>query len=186
MFDKSTTRGDLLVDIGFEFETSKRDYKQEEEEDDEPMINLVNPNFEPDEAVGHELAARALQTRNVVSNSAVTVNMQRSVKEDHCHVQKSDTKRNATVWRKLITVLVLCILFMIAEIVGGIMAGSISIMTDAAHMAADIAGFFFSIVAIYVSDKGKFFLSNLEKIFFLNQIFEFLTYKFDKNQIRRN
>ena len=158
MFDKSTTRGDLLVDIGFEFETSKRDYKQDEEEDDdEPMINLVNPNFEPDEAGrGHELAARSLQTKNVVSNSAVSVNMRRPVKEDHCHVQKSDTKRNATVWRKLITVLVLCILFMIAEIVGGVLAGSISIMTDAAHMAADIAGFFFSIVAIYVSGKGKF------------------------------
>jgi zinc transporter 2 len=42
---------------------------------------------------------------------------------------------------------------MIGEIVGGIIAHSIAIQTDAAHMAADIAGFFFSIVALYISNK---------------------------------
>lgn len=42
---------------------------------------------------------------------------------------------------------------MIGEIVGGIIAHSIAIQTDAAHMAADIAGFFFSIVALYISKK---------------------------------
>jgi hypothetical protein len=77
---------------------------------------------------------------------------------DHCHVLKNnsllDKKRNANVWRKLITVLIMCVLFMIGEIVGGIIAHSISIQTDAAHMAADIAGFFLSIVAIYMSGKG--------------------------------
>ena len=76
--------------------------------------------------------------------------------DEHCHVRKNDKTRNKTVWRKLITVLVLCIFFMIGEIIGGILAHSISIQTDAAHMAADIAGFFFSIMAIYISSKGEF------------------------------
>lgn len=74
---------------------------------------------------------------------------------DHCHVYtkiKKDNK-NRVVWRKLITVLILCVFFMILEIIGGILAKSISIQTDAAHMAADIAGFFFSILALYVSNK---------------------------------
>ncbi len=67
-----------------------------------------------------------------------------------------DKKKHQVVWRKLIIVLVLCVLFMIGEIVGGILANSISIQTDAAHMAADIAGFFFSIMAIYFSTMSKF------------------------------
>ena len=75
--------------------------------------------------------------------------------DDHCHVNIAGEKdRNKVVWYKLITVFFLCILFMVGEIVGGILAQSISIQTDAAHMAADIAGFFFSILAIYVSKKG--------------------------------
>jgi zinc transporter 2 len=42
---------------------------------------------------------------------------------------------------------------MVGEIVGGIIAHSISIQTDAAHMASDIIAFFFSIMAIYISGK---------------------------------
>jgi hypothetical protein len=86
---------------------------------------------------------------------------------DHCHVLKNnsllDKRRNANVWRKLILVLILCVLFMIGEIVGGIIAHSISIQTDAAHMAADIAGFFLSIVAIYMSGKGIWLFNLLIK-----------------------
>jgi zinc transporter 2 len=85
--------------------------------------------------------------------------MLESIKSDHyCHTGKKDLnelkKQNAPVIKKLVTVLVLCILFMVGEIVGGIFAGSISIQTDAAHMAADIAGLFFSILAIVVSEKS--------------------------------
>jgi hypothetical protein len=118
------------------------------------MINLVNPNFDDNETPGGTI----LSATKTTTNSQITLQLSKPVskqaKEEHCHVQKNDIKRNVTVWRKLITVLILCILFMVAEIVGGILAHSISIQTDAAHMAADIAGFFFSIVAIYVSGKG--------------------------------
>ena len=84
--------------------------------------------------------------------------------DEHCHVLKNNKTRNKTVWRKLITVLILCIFFMIGEIIGGVLAHSISIQTDAAHMAADIAGFFFSIMAIYISFKGEFMIRlNLQR-----------------------
>lgn len=105
---------------------------------------MLNPNYIPSD--------EALEP-----SSPTTKQLSTSVLSDHCHVPREDLdtfrKRNAVVWRKLITVLILCVLFMIGEIIGGIIAKSISIQTDAAHMAADIAGFFFSIVAIYVSDK---------------------------------
>jgi hypothetical protein len=101
----------------------------------------------------HDLSNRDIHESSVDTNGEKNV---------HCHVLDKDDilaekRRNKTVWRKLITVLILCILFMIGEIVGGVLARSISIQTDAAHMASDIAGFFFSIVAIYVSGKGEFY-----------------------------
>ncbi|KAG9404860.1 hypothetical protein AC1031_005071 [Aphanomyces cochlioides] len=42
------------------------------------------------------------------------------------------------------------LIFMIAEVVGGFMAGSLAIMTDAAHLLSDIAGFCISLFAIWI------------------------------------
>jgi len=42
---------------------------------------------------------------------------------------------------------------MTAELFGGLIAGSLAIMTDAAHLLSDASGFFISIAAIYVSKK---------------------------------
>lgn len=42
---------------------------------------------------------------------------------------------------------------MTIEIVGGIVAGSLAILTDAAHMLSDVAGFVISIVAILIGRK---------------------------------
>jgi zinc transporter 2 len=40
---------------------------------------------------------------------------------------------------------------MTAEIVGGYIAGSLAIMTDAAHMFSDLSGFFISIFSLYLA-----------------------------------
>lgn len=42
---------------------------------------------------------------------------------------------------------------MIIELIGGMVAGSLAIMTDAAHLLSDASGFLISIGAIYVSKK---------------------------------
>ena len=42
--------------------------------------------------------------------------------------------------RKLLIGTLLCFLFMLAEIVGGLLAHSLAVMTDAAHMLSDVAG----------------------------------------------
>lgn len=104
-----------------------------EQDDDVPMLN---PNYDSD-------------------NASESKPGQGLFESDHCHVytKKKKDDKNRVIWRKLITVLILCVFFMILEIIGGIIAKSISIQTDAAHMAADIAGFFFSILALYVSNK---------------------------------
>jgi len=43
---------------------------------------------------------------------------------------------------------------MFAEVGGGILSGSLAILTDAAHMCSDVAGFGISIIAIYVAQKS--------------------------------
>ena len=51
---------------------------------------------------------------------------------------------------KLICVSLVCILFMSIEIVGGILAGSLAILTDAAHLFSDFSGFALSIISLYI------------------------------------
>ena len=46
-------------------------------------------------------------------------------------------------------------MLMIGEFVGGYIAHSLAIMTDAAHLLSDLAGFFFSIFAIWIGKKAK-------------------------------
>ncbi|KAG1698510.1 hypothetical protein DVH05_015048 [Phytophthora capsici] len=53
--------------------------------------------------------------------------------------------------RKLQLACACSLLFMCAEIVGGFLAGSLAIMTDAAHLLSDVAGFCISLFAIWVS-----------------------------------
>lgn len=60
------------------------------------------------------------------------------------------------LWRaqkKLLIAVVLCALFMFAEILGGYLAGSLAIMTDAAHLLSDFASFVISLVALHLSKR---------------------------------
>lgn len=61
-----------------------------------------------------------------------------------------ETRRNI---KKLTIVCVLCFMFMIAEILGGILSSSLALISDAMHMFSDIAGFAISLVAIFVTRK---------------------------------
>jgi len=56
--------------------------------------------------------------------------------------------------KKLVTACCICVLFMILELVGGYVAGSLAIMSDAAHMAADVSTFLVSLYAAHLTRKG--------------------------------
>ena len=56
----------------------------------------------------------------------------------------------ARAQRKLQLACLCSVLFMFAEVVGGFYAGSLSIMTDAAHLLSDVAGFLISLFAIWI------------------------------------
>ena len=55
--------------------------------------------------------------------------------------------------KKLTWVCLICSIFIFIEIIGGYIANSIAIMSDAAHLLSDLLGFIISIISIYISRK---------------------------------
>jgi len=76
----------------------------------------------------------------------------------NCAMEQSDLIQKQKIegkkaMYKLLMVTGLSLLFMIGEIVGGYISGSIAIITDAAHMLSDVAGFLISYFAIYLGSR---------------------------------
>ncbi|CEP00712.1 unnamed protein product (mitochondrion) [Plasmodiophora brassicae] len=59
----------------------------------------------------------------------------------------------AVAQRKLTIAAGFCVIFMVLEAVGGYFANSLAIMTDAAHLLADLAGFLISVFALWLSSR---------------------------------
>jgi len=75
--------------------------------------------------------------------------------QDIEHQQKKMMKRlqKQRAKRALIYASTFTLIFMIAEIVGGWIAGSLAIMTDAAHLLTDVAAMLLSIFAMHLSSR---------------------------------
>lgn len=78
----------------------------------------------------------------------------------HCHVQEEEnSNKNALsavdkgARRRLIAASVICLVFMIGEVVGGVLSNSLAIATDAAHLLTDFASFMISLFAIWLSSR---------------------------------
>ncbi|KAM4549894.1 proton-coupled zinc antiporter SLC30A8 [Fundulus diaphanus] len=75
----------------------------------------------------------------------------------HCHdnsyAQEDREKEKTVARRRLYVVSVICLLFMIGEIVGGYLAGSLAVMTDAAHLLTDLTSFIISLFSLWLSSK---------------------------------
>ncbi|KRF81374.1 uncharacterized protein ZnT33D [Drosophila virilis] len=72
---------------------------------------------------------------------------------DHCHYERHGEGMDKRARRKLIVASILCLSFMICEIIGGILSRSLAIATDAAHLLTDLAGFLISLFALYLSAR---------------------------------
>ena len=57
------------------------------------------------------------------------------------------------IYIKLIIVSIICVIFMIGEVIGGMLSSSIALMTDAAHMLSDLVGFSISFLAVWLSRR---------------------------------
>ncbi|KAG5877578.1 hypothetical protein JTB14_003729 [Gonioctena quinquepunctata] len=70
----------------------------------------------------------------------------------HCH-QKEMPEIDRKARRKLIIASILCVIFMIAEIIGGYLSNSLAIASDAAHLLTDFASFMISLFALYMANR---------------------------------
>ncbi|CAI9772606.1 unnamed protein product [Fraxinus pennsylvanica] len=62
-----------------------------------------------------------------------------------------DAQERSASMRKLLIAVVLCIVFMSVEVVGGIKANSLAILTDAAHLLSDVAAFAISLFSLWAA-----------------------------------
>ena len=79
-----------------------------------------------------------------------------SPQADHCDChtkdnQSEETSRNAQT--KLWIACGIALVFMTAEVVGGLLSNSLAILTDAAHMLSDFAAFLISLFAIWIARR---------------------------------
>jgi len=71
---------------------------------------------------------------------------------DHCHgIQFSQPDSKAK--KKLILASILCLIFMVGEVIGGYLANSLAIATDAAHLLTDFASFMISLFSLWVAAR---------------------------------
>ncbi|CAL9232330.1 unnamed protein product [Arabidopsis halleri] len=62
-----------------------------------------------------------------------------------------DAQERSASMRKLSIAVVMCLVFMTVEVVGGIKANSLAILTDAAHLLSDVAAFAISLFSLWAA-----------------------------------
>ncbi|KAH0479171.1 MAG: uncharacterized protein KVP18_000209 [Porospora cf. gigantea A] len=67
------------------------------------------------------------------------------------HALPEEKPSDAAVVTKLVQASVLCLVFMLMELVAGYVANSLALMTDAAHLLTDLSSFLISLFAIFVA-----------------------------------
>ncbi|XP_067687350.1 proton-coupled zinc antiporter SLC30A2-like [Haliotis asinina] len=70
----------------------------------------------------------------------------------HCHMGPTGSS-DKLARNQLITVVVLCLLFMAGEAIGGALSNSLALFTDVLHLGSDLISFIISLLAIYLSSK---------------------------------
>ncbi|XP_064028842.1 proton-coupled zinc antiporter SLC30A2 isoform X1 [Pogoniulus pusillus] len=73
----------------------------------------------------------------------------------HCHTRGASSQpgQQQRVRRKLYLAAGICLVFMVGEVVGGYLAHSLAILTDAAHLLTDFASIMISLFALWVSSR---------------------------------
>ncbi|XP_028996598.1 zinc transporter 2 [Betta splendens] len=75
----------------------------------------------------------------------------------HCHGAKASARERGAdklvAQKKLFIASVVCLVFMIGEVIGGYLAHSLAIMTDAAHLLTDFGSMMVSLFSLWISSR---------------------------------
>lgn len=69
-------------------------------------------------------------------------------KKEHCSLDSRERSKSA---KKLCGLIIASVLFMVVEIIGGVKANSLAVLTDAAHLLTDVAGFSIALFTVMAS-----------------------------------
>lgn len=72
-----------------------------------------------------------------------------------CHTCPTDNKVRKQDRRRLILASIFCLLFMVAEIIGGVLSNSLAIASDAGHLLGDFGTFMVSLTALWLSSRPQ-------------------------------
>ncbi|XP_077362848.1 proton-coupled zinc antiporter SLC30A2 [Festucalex cinctus] len=72
---------------------------------------------------------------------------------DNSHAQEAREREKEVARKRLYVVSAVCLIFMIGEIIGGYFAGSLAVMTDAAHLLVDFTSFIISLLSLWLSSR---------------------------------
>ncbi|XP_033022848.1 zinc transporter 4 [Lacerta agilis] len=94
---------------------------------------------------------------------------------NNCNKQRELSKQKK-VKRRLVLAAVLYLLFMTGELIGGYVANSLAIMTDALHMLTDLSGIILTLLALWLSAKSptKKFTFGFHRLEVLSAMFSVL------------
>jgi zinc transporter 2 len=109
------------------------------------MINEAG-NYRP---IGDRVADKATLTKSTV----ICVNDGCLTDVIHCHEREMPGNVDRIARRKLVVAILLIFVFMVVEIGGGILSGSLAVMTDAAHMLSDLVGYGISLCSMWLSGR---------------------------------
>jgi cobalt-zinc-cadmium efflux system protein len=66
----------------------------------------------------------------------------------HPHIERNHASHAVDSERRLLIVLVITLLYMLAEVIGGLLTGSLALLADSGHMLGDVLGLVMAIAAI--------------------------------------
>lgn len=137
--DKDQQKQPLVIEYRKNYGTSARS---------QPPPSPANPSEQPPQrsiiyCVHGQLANSCCELPNDLSIRKI---------DSHCHKPRAEGI-DKIARKKLLLASVLCIIFMIAEIIGGIYSNSLAIATDAAHLMADLASFMISLLALWIAAR---------------------------------
>ncbi|XP_056876831.1 proton-coupled zinc antiporter SLC30A8-like [Takifugu flavidus] len=72
---------------------------------------------------------------------------------DNSHSREDREQEKKVARRRLYVASVVCVIFMTGEILGGYFAGSLAVMTDAAHLLVDFLSFIISLLSLWLSSR---------------------------------
>lgn len=88
----------------------------------------------------HELTEKICIDYNIHKNESIIRDKNQSANSDE------------TI-KKMIKISIICFCFLIVELIGGIIANSLAILSDAAHLSSDLSGFLISLFSLYIGKK---------------------------------